>query len=143
MATEASYKGYAALGEAELVQIKGAEEPVRAHRLLGIATGIAPSGVPRRIGSVGSGRCRPSRGWTVRSMARARPIPRRYVSAAASASILATTFRYHNDFVDPVHVGCREPSARTESGPTKPKPPPLKEIPVCPSCWTQHAGQCW
>ena len=91
MATEASYKGYAALGEAELVQIKGAEEPVRAHRLLGIATGIAPSGVPRRIGSVGSGRCRPSRGWTVRSMARARPIPRRYVSAAASASILATT----------------------------------------------------
>ena len=51
--------------------------------------------------------------------------------------------RYHNDFVDPVHVGCREPSARTESGPTKPKPPPLKEIPVCPSCWTQHAGQCW
>jgi len=53
VATEASYKGYAALGEAELVQIKGAEEPVRAHRLLGIATGIAPSGVPRRIGSVG------------------------------------------------------------------------------------------
>jgi hypothetical protein len=28
--------GSAALGEAELVQIKGAEEPVRAHRLLGI-----------------------------------------------------------------------------------------------------------
>ena len=28
--------GSAALGEAELVQIKGAEEPVRVHRLLGI-----------------------------------------------------------------------------------------------------------
>jgi hypothetical protein len=41
--------------------------------------------------------------------------------------------RYHDDFTDPVHVGCREPSARTESGPTKPKPALLKEIPVCPS----------
>ena len=51
--------------------------------------------------------------------------------------------RYHTDFADPVHVGCREPSARTEPGPTKPKPALLKENPVCPSCWTQHAGQCW
>jgi hypothetical protein len=51
--------------------------------------------------------------------------------------------RYHNDFADPVHVGCREPSARTEPGPTKPKPAALKENPVCPSCWTQHAGPCW
>jgi hypothetical protein len=38
---------------------------------------------------------------------------------------------------------CREPSARAERGPTKPKPAPRKENPVCPSCWTQHAGQCW
>ena len=51
--------------------------------------------------------------------------------------------RYHTDFADPVHVGCREPSARTEPRPTKPKPAPRKENPVCPSCWTQHAGQCW
>ena len=47
--------------------------------------------------------------------------------------------RYHNDFADPVHVGCREPSARTEPGPTKPKPAARKENPVCPSCWIQHA----
>ena len=51
--------------------------------------------------------------------------------------------RFHNDFADPVHVGCREPSARTEPGRTNPKPARRKEIPVCPSCWTQHAGQCW
>jgi hypothetical protein len=51
--------------------------------------------------------------------------------------------RYHHDFADPVHVGCREPSARAEPGRTKPKPALLKENPVCPSCWTQHAGQCW
>jgi len=51
--------------------------------------------------------------------------------------------RYHNDFPDPIHVRCREPSARTDPGPTKLKPAPLKENPVCPSCWTQHAGQCW
>jgi hypothetical protein len=47
--------------------------------------------------------------------------------------------RYHIDFADPVHVGCREPSASTEPGPTKPKPTPRKEKPVCPGCWTQHA----
>jgi hypothetical protein len=51
--------------------------------------------------------------------------------------------RYHNDFADPVHVGCREPGARAEPRPTNPKPPLVKENPVCPSCWTQHAGLCW
>jgi len=51
--------------------------------------------------------------------------------------------RYHNDFADPVHLGCREPGARTESGPTNLKPAPMKENPVCPSCWSQHAGPCW
>jgi hypothetical protein len=51
--------------------------------------------------------------------------------------------RYHNDFAGPVHVGCREPRARPEPGPTKPKPALVKENPVCPSCWTQHAGPCW
>jgi hypothetical protein len=51
--------------------------------------------------------------------------------------------RYHNDFSDPVHVGCRGPSARTEPRLRKPKPALVKENPVCPSCWTQHAGQCW
>jgi hypothetical protein len=50
--------------------------------------------------------------------------------------------RYHNDFADPVHVGCREPSARTGLRPTSPKPAPRKENPVCPNCWTQHAEQC-
>ena len=50
--------GPAALGEPELVQIKGAEEPVAAHRLLGIGNGIAPSAVRSRIWLVGGGRCR-------------------------------------------------------------------------------------
>jgi class 3 adenylate cyclase len=63
----------AVLGEPEIVQIKGAEEPVAAHRLWVSANGIAPSGVPSRILLGGGGRCRPSRGcWTVRSMAAAR-----------------------------------------------------------------------
>jgi class 3 adenylate cyclase len=51
----------AAVGKAELVQIKGADEPVAAHRLLS-ATGIAASGVLSRIWSVGGRRCPPSRG---------------------------------------------------------------------------------
>jgi hypothetical protein len=51
--------------------------------------------------------------------------------------------RYHNDFADQVHVGCREPSARAEPRSTNSKAPLLKENPVCPSCWIQHAGQCW
>ena len=51
--------------------------------------------------------------------------------------------RYHDDFAYPVHVGCREPSARPGPRPKNPKPAPLKENLVCPSCWTQHAGQCW
>jgi hypothetical protein len=56
---------------------------------------------------------------------------------------IGADIRYHHDFADPVHVGCREPTARSGPGPTNPKPAPLKEIPVCASCWTQHAGQCW
>ena len=65
--------GMAALGEAELVRIKGADEPVapiacwacgERHR----AVGRAESNLV-----VGGGRCPPSRGcWTVRSMATAR-----------------------------------------------------------------------
>jgi hypothetical protein len=50
--------------------------------------------------------------------------------------------RYHDDFADPVHVGCREPSARSGPRPRKPKSAPREENSVCPSCWTQHAGQC-
>jgi hypothetical protein len=42
-----------------------------------------------------------------------------------------------------VHVGCREPTVRTEPKPKTPKSTSQKENPVCPSCWTQHAGQCW
>ena len=49
--------GAAALGEAELVQIKGADEPVPAHRLLGIGERHRASGVRSRIWSVGGGRC--------------------------------------------------------------------------------------
>ena len=51
-------EGAASLGEFELVRIKGAEEPVPARRLLGMArTGIALSGVRSRIWSVGNGKC--------------------------------------------------------------------------------------
>jgi hypothetical protein len=50
--------------------------------------------------------------------------------------------RYHADFADAVHKGCREPSVRTGPAPAKPKRAPLKENPLCPSCWTQHAGEC-
>jgi hypothetical protein len=50
--------------------------------------------------------------------------------------------RYHDDFADPVHVGCREPGARPGPRPKEPKPAPLKENPVCSSCWTRHAGEC-
>ena len=62
--------------------------------------------------------------------------------AATNASTWVSDIRYHTDFSDPVHVGCREPSTRTEPRPTKPKPTPLKQNPVCPRCWTQHAGEC-
>src|SRR6478735_11443981 len=39
-----------------------------------------------------------------------------HVRAAASASTFGGDIRYHNDFADPVHVRCREPSTRTEPG---------------------------
>ena len=64
--------GAAALGEPELVQIKGADEPVAAHRLLGMGNSIASSGVLSRIWSVGGGRWPPLRAcWTVQSTATA------------------------------------------------------------------------
>ena len=63
----------AALSEPELVQIKGADEPVAAHRLLGMGDGIAQSARANRIWSGASGRCPPSRAcWTRRSTATAR-----------------------------------------------------------------------
>ena len=67
-------EGAATLGESELVQIKGADEPVPAQSAAGHGrTGIALSGVLSRIWSVGAGRCPPSRAcWTARSMATAR-----------------------------------------------------------------------
>ena len=48
----------ATLGEAELVRIKGADDPVPARRLLGISTGRGPSRVETepRWASVGDGR---------------------------------------------------------------------------------------
>ena len=65
-------EGAAALGEPELVQIKGADKPVAAQRLLGMGNGIASSSASSRIWSVGGGRCPPSRAcWTVQSTATA------------------------------------------------------------------------
>ena len=48
------------LGEPEWVRIKGADEPVRARRLLASARGMALLGAPRRAWSVGVGRWRSS-----------------------------------------------------------------------------------
>ena len=49
------------LAEPEWVRIKGADEPVRARRLMGISgRGMGWSGAPRRAWSVGAGRWRPS-----------------------------------------------------------------------------------
>ena len=56
-----------------MVRIKGADEPVPAHRLLGMANGIALPSVLSRLWSVGGGRCPPSRAcWSARSRATAR-----------------------------------------------------------------------
>ena len=65
--------GTAALGEAELVQIKGADKPVAARGCWAWRNGIASSSVPSRIWSVGGGRCPPLRAcWTAQSRATAR-----------------------------------------------------------------------
>ena len=65
--------GAAALGEPEMVRIKGAEEPVAAQRLLGMAERHRGVGRADRIWWVGGGRCPRSRAcWTVRSMVTAR-----------------------------------------------------------------------
>ena len=65
--------GAAALGEPEMVQIKGADEPVAAHRLLGMGEQHrAHRACSSRIWLVGGGRCPPSRAcWTVQSTATA------------------------------------------------------------------------
>ena len=66
--------GAAALGEPEMVRIKGADEPVAAQRLLGM-DGPASRRRACRVEScwVGGGRCPPFRAcWTVRSMVTAR-----------------------------------------------------------------------
>ena len=60
----------AVLAEPEWVRIKGADEPVRARRLVAISRGLAWSGAPRRAWSVGAGRWPPStHWWTARSVA--------------------------------------------------------------------------
>ena len=65
-------EGAAALGEAEFVQIKGADRPVPAQRLLGVGKGVALPGVLSRIWSVGGGRCPPLRAcWSAPSTATA------------------------------------------------------------------------
>src|SRR4029077_21181019 len=59
--------------------------------------------------------------------------------------------RYHNDFADPVHVGCREPRSRTESGAhesetrSAEREPGLTEL-LDPACWTEliaHDNRCF
>ena len=59
------------LAEPEWVRIKGADEPVRARRLVAIGPRRRPwSGAPRRAWSVGAGRWRRSTPWwTARSVA--------------------------------------------------------------------------
>ena len=65
--------GAAALGEPELVQIKGADEPVAARRLLGMGERHRADRACRvESGRVGGGRCPPLRAcWTVQSTATA------------------------------------------------------------------------
>ena len=65
--------GAAALGEPELVQIKGADEPVTPIGCWAWAKSIALSAVLSRIWSVGGGRCPPLRAcWTAQSTDTAR-----------------------------------------------------------------------
>lgn len=52
---------------------------------------------------------------------------------------VSNEIRYHADHPTPVHVGCREAGVLVEPR-TKPIRP--KANPVCPRCWTEHAGDC-
>ena len=64
--------GAAALGEPEMVRIKGAEEPVAARRLLGMGDQHRAIGRAESNWSGGGGSCPPLRAcWTVQSTARA------------------------------------------------------------------------
>ena len=61
-------EGAASLAEPELVQIKGADKPVAAQRLLGMEERLASSSASSRIWSGGGGRCSPLKAcWTVQS----------------------------------------------------------------------------
>jgi len=65
-------EGAATLGEPELVQIKGADAPVPARRLLGLGDGHRAAWRAESNLSVGGGRCRPLKAcWTVPSRATA------------------------------------------------------------------------
>jgi class 3 adenylate cyclase len=65
-------EGAATLGEPELVQIKGADAPVPARRLLGMGDGHRAAWRAESNLSVGGGRCRPLKAcWTVPSRATA------------------------------------------------------------------------
>jgi class 3 adenylate cyclase len=58
-------EGAASLAEPELVQIKGADKPVAAQRLLGMEERLASSSASSRIWSGGGGRCSPLKPcWT-------------------------------------------------------------------------------
>jgi hypothetical protein len=52
---------------------------------------------------------------------------------------LGDDIRFHTDYPDPVHVGCREATARAEPRPKSVRP---KASPVCQHCWTEHVGEC-
>ena len=61
-------EGAASLAEPEPVQIKGADKPVAAQRLLGMEERLASSSASSRIWSGGGGRCSPLKAcWTVQS----------------------------------------------------------------------------
>ena len=61
-------EGAASLAEPELVQIKGADKPVAAQRLLGMEERLASSSASSRIWSGGGGRCSPLKPcWTGQS----------------------------------------------------------------------------
>ena len=69
-------EGAATLSEPELVQIKGADEPVPARGCWACWRGVTLSDVLSRIWSVGAGNCPPSKAcWTVQSTATARWSP--------------------------------------------------------------------
>lgn len=57
-----------------------------------------------------------------------------------NAIALGDYVRFLVDYEIPVHSRCRKSTARAG---TKPKNQPRPEPPLCPRCWTYHAGECF